>query len=148
MEPVTKITKDNLHDVVADMKRLHQEMLAWSKANRNDIGGIYGVVSAAMGEPEILEGLEELLEPLLVYPEFYYVQRPTFVHEERTISTRRRKERSVDDMVTNLKNILKEGKAVFLRDVQWQKPYEMFGVKTEGFAMTQFALMARPEVVA
>ena len=148
MEPVTKITKDNLHDVVADMKRLHQEMLAWSKANRNDIGGIYGAVSAAMGEPEILEGLEELLEPLLVYPEFYYVQRPTFVHEERTISTRRRKERSVDDMVTNLKNILKEGKAVFLRDVQWQKPYEMFGVKTEGFAMTQFALMARPEVVA
>lgn len=148
MEPVTKITKENLHEVVSDMKRLHQEMLAWSKANRNDIGGIYGAVSAAMGEPEILEGLEELLEPLLVYPEFYYVQRPTFVHEGRTICIRRRKERSVEEMVAGLEKELKQGRAVFLRDAQWQKPYEMFGVKTEGFAMTQFALMVRPEVAA
>lgn len=99
-----------------------------------------------MGEPEVLDGLERHLEPLLGYPNLFWVEHPSFYdHDGRPRTTKRRKERSIEAAIEGFRQILEEGNYLYLRSAMWQHPYEIFGVRTEGFLVTQFALMVRSE---
>lgn len=140
MDTVERITKDNVEDIVVRMLARHGSMMAWSKENQNELGGVFGAFQKAMGNPEIPSQTIDYLQPLLAYDELFFSELPTFEHRGKSFCVKTRKERGIDDFIAYIKEQLKNGTSVYLHNILWQPPYEVLGIKTSGHFMTRFAL--------
>lgn len=134
-----RITKENIGDMIALMREDNAKMIAYGKEHPFDPGGFLGSMAQLMGDPEVLDGLEELLQPLLEYERVFFVRVPTFEYEGRTFSVKTMKERSPQKMVERFEEELKQGRTLFIKEALWQKPHEFLEQKYDGYAVTRFA---------
>lgn len=134
-----RITRENIESIKAKMIDRHSSMMAWSKENQNELGGLFGMFQKAMGDPEILAEMSEAIQPLLVHDELFFSELPTCSHRGRELSMKRRKQRSLDEFLSDSKRKLEEGKSIYLHNILWQPPYEVMGIRNEGYVMTMTA---------
>ncbi len=133
-----KLTKENIGDMIALMREDNAKMIAHGKEHPFDPGGFLGSIAQLMGEKEVLDGLEELLQPLLEYERVFFVREPAFEHEGKTFSVKTRKERGAKEMVESFEEELKLGRTLFIKEVLWQKSYEFMGEVKDGYVVSRF----------
>ena len=134
-----RITKENIGEMIALMREDHTKMAEYENEHPFDPGGFLGGLRKLMGDPEVLDGLEELLQPLLEYDKVFWVRHPSFGYEGKTFSVKTRKERGAKEMVEKFEKELKQGRTLFIKEALWYKSYEFMGNKIDGFVMTRFA---------
>lgn len=139
MDTAERITKENIGKIAARMSARHEEMMRWSRENQNELGGVFGAIQKAMGEPEVPAGIPDRLDPLLAYDKLFFSELPTCEHNGRVFSVKARKERSLDAFIVHAKEKMEKGASIYLHNILWQPSYEVFGVRTEGFFMTRSA---------
>lgn len=139
-----RISTGSIDMVLLRMMERQNSLNQWSKENQNDIGGFFGSIANAMGDLEVApEMIRDTISELSEYGELYFSPLPTCTHEDIVISTVRRKERSLEQFKINAMRDMNEGWSLYLNSIVWQKPYELFGVRTEGFFVTQMAKYKR-----